>query len=133
MAMNLLKWKNALNHLNNYVILYYNSLLSKMSSHSQPPSGVEFKHTKSGDVNPKYIDLLEEDKPIAGQKFACLSFVSPEHILKQKDHFFFEKFLHYWDYQKSMEKFIQFLNFVSFKYHVSFDKMSADFQEFAKE
>jgi hypothetical protein len=98
-----------------------------------PPSGVELKHTKTGEVNPKYIDLLEEDKPIAGQKFACLSFVSPEHILKQKDHFFFEKFLHYWDYQKSMEKFIQFLNFVSFKYHVSFDKMSADFQEFAKE
>jgi len=105
----------------------------KMSSHSHPPSGVELKHTKNGQVNPKYIDLLEEDKPIAGQKFACLSFVSPEHILKQKDQFFFEKFLHYWDYQKSMEKFIQFLNFVSFKYHVSFDKMSADFQEFAKE
>jgi hypothetical protein len=105
----------------------------KMSSHPHPPSGVELMHTKTGDVNPKYIDLLEEDKPIAGQKFACLSFVSPEHILKQKDHFFFEKFLHYWDYQKSMEKFIQFLNFVSFKYHVSFDKMSADFQEFAKE
>ena len=104
-----------------------------MSSHSHPPSGVELKHTKNGQVNPKYIDLLEEDKPIAGQKFACLSFVSPEHILKQKDQFFFEKFLHYWDYQKSMEKFIQFLNFVSFKYHVSFDKMSADFQEFAKE
>jgi ElaB/YqjD/DUF883 family membrane-anchored ribosome-binding protein len=104
-----------------------------MSTYSQPPSGVELKQTNSGDVNPKYIDLLEEDKPIAGQKFACLSFVSPESILKQKDHFFFEKFLHYWDYQKSMEKFIQFLNFVSFKYHISFDKMSADFQEFAKE
>jgi hypothetical protein len=98
-----------------------------------PPSGVELKHTKTGDVNPKYIDLLEEDKPIAGQKFACLSFVSPESILKQKDHFFFEKFLHYWDYQKSMEKFIQFLNFVSFKHHVNFDKLTADFQEFAKE
>jgi hypothetical protein len=97
------------------------------------PSGVELKHTNSGAINPKYIDLLEEDKPIAGQKFACLSFVSPEHILKQKDHFFFEKFLHYWDYQKSMEKFIQFLNFVSFKYNVSFDKLTADFQEFAKE
>jgi len=98
-----------------------------------PPSGVELKHTHNGNVNPKYIDLLEEDKPIAGQKFACLSFVSPEHILKQKDHFFFEKFLHYWDYQKSMEKFIQFLNFVSFKHHINFDKISADFQEFAKE
>ena len=98
-----------------------------------PPSGVELKNTSSGDSNPKYIDLLEEDKPIAGQKFACLSFVSPESILKQKDHFYFEKFLHYWDYQKSMEKFIQFLNFVSFKYHVNFEKISVDFQEFAKE
>ena len=103
------------------------------SSSSDIPSGVELKYTKTGQANPLYIDLLEEDKPIAGQKFACLSFVSPEQILKQKDHFYFEKFLHYWDYQKSMEKFIQFLNFASFKYHVSFDKLSADFQDFAKE
>ena len=106
---------------------------SSPDSSSAAPLGVELKQTKTGAVNPKYIDLLEEDKPIAGQKFACLSFVSPESILKQKEHFFFEKFLHYWDYQKSMEKFVQFLNFVSFKYHVNFDKISADFQEFAKE
>jgi len=102
-------------------------------SQQHPPSGVELKHTKNGDVNPKYVDLLEEDKPIAGQKFACLSFISPESILKQKDHFLFEKFLHYWDYHKSMEKFIQFLNFCSYKYNINFDKLSADFQEFAKE
>ena len=102
-------------------------------SSSTAPLGVELKQSKTGVVNSKYIDLLEEDKPIAGQKFACLSFVSPESILKQKDHFFFEKFLHYWDYQKSMEKFVQFLNFVSFKYHVNFDKLSTDFQEFTKE
>ena len=37
-----------------------------------------------GTKNPKYVDLLEEDKPIAGQKFVCVSFVSPEKILKQK-------------------------------------------------
>ena len=36
-----------------------------------------------------YTDLLDEDKPIAGQKFVCLSFVSPEKILKQKEIFFF--------------------------------------------
>ena len=102
-------------------------------SYSTKKNGYEKKTKTDGTPNPKYVDLLDVDKPIAGQKFACLSFVSPEHILKQKDHFFFEKFLHYWDYQKSMEKFIQFLNFVSFKYHVSFDKLSADFQEFAKE
>jgi hypothetical protein len=76
---------------------------------------------------------LEEDKPIAGQKFVCLSFVSPEHIIKQKEQFLFEEFVKQWDYKKSMEKFTQFLNFVSFKYSLSFDKLTADFQEFTKE
>ena len=58
---------------------------------------------------PKYfVDLLNEDKPIAGQKFACVSFVSPEKILKQKNHFFFEEFLKGWELSKSMEKFTQF-------------------------
>ena len=28
---------------------------------------------KSGES--KYVDLLDEDKPIAGQKFTCVSFV----------------------------------------------------------
>jgi len=93
----------------------------------------ERKLTESGKINPKYVDLLEEDKPIAGQKFVCVSFVSPEKILKQKEMFFFEEFLKKWDFSKSMEKFVQFLNFVSFKYKLSFDDMTKDFQEFVKE
>ena len=32
-----------------------------------------------------------------------------------------------------MEKFVQFLNFVSYKYNVSFDEVSNDFKEFVKE
>ena len=40
----------------------------------------ERKLTKNGKKNKKYVDLLEEDKPIAGQKFVCVSFVSPEKI-----------------------------------------------------
>ena len=28
----------------------------------------------------KIVDLLDEDKPIAEQKFACLSFISPEKL-----------------------------------------------------
>jgi len=47
--------------------------------------------------DPKYIDLLDEDMPIAEQKFACLSFVSPEKILKQKEQFFLDKFLNQFD------------------------------------
>ena len=87
----------------------------------------------NGKNNPKYIDLLEEDKPIAGQKFVCVSFCSPEKILKQKEMFFFEEFLKKWDFNKSMEKMVQFLNFLSYKYNLSFDDVSKDFTDFVKE
>jgi hypothetical protein len=87
----------------------------------------------NGKPNPKYVDLLEEDKPIAGQKFVCVSFCSPEEILKKSELFFFEEFLKKWELNKSMEKFVQFLNFVSFKYNVSFDDLSNDFKDFVKE
>lgn len=97
------------------------------------PIGVELKTNLDGSDNPKYIDLLDEDKSIAGQKFACLSFISPEQILKQKDIFNFEEFIKSWDFNKSMEKFTQFLNFLSFKYSISFDKVADDLKEFVKD
>lgn len=81
----------------------------------------------------KYVDLLEEDKPIAGQKFTCISFVSPENILKKKEIYYFEEFLKSWDFNKSMEKTIQFLNFISYKYKLTFDDIMNDFNEFVKE
>ena len=49
---------------------------------------------------PKYVDLLDEDIPVAGQKFVCLSFISPEKILKQKEEFYFEQFLKQYDLKK---------------------------------
>jgi hypothetical protein len=82
--------------------------------------------------NPKYVDLLEEDKPIAGQKYCCVSFVSPEKILKKKELFYFQEFLKHWDFTKSTEKFTQFLNFLAFKYNLNFDKVMVDFQEYTK-
>ena len=100
-----------------------------------PPKSINFerKLTKNGKKNKKYVDLLEEDKPIAGQKFVCVSFVSPEKILKQKEIFYFQEFLKKWDFTKSMEKFVQFLNFVSFKYNINFNDMTEDFKDFVKE
>jgi len=95
-------------------------------------SGFERKQN-GGKPNAKYVDLLEEDKGIAGQKFVCVSFCSPEKILKEKQLFFFEQFLKKWEFSKSMEKFIQFLNFISFKYNISFDDVSNDFKDFVKE
>ena len=91
---------------------------------------MERKLNKNGAPNPKYVDLLEEDRPIAGQKFVCVSFVSPENILKKKELFFFEEFLKKWDLSKSMDKFSQFLNFVSYKYKLNYEDIVQDFKEF---
>jgi hypothetical protein len=95
--------------------------------------GVTLKTNPDGSENAKYIDLLDEDKTIAGQKFACLSFISPEEIIKQKEQFLFENFIKTWDVTKSLEKFTQFLNFLSYKYHIDFDKVTEDFKEFSKD
>lgn len=80
--------------------------------------------------NTKYVDLLDEDKPLAGQKFVCVSFISPDNIIKKKEHYFFERFLKHYDFNKSMLKFQEFLNFVSFKHELNFDKLMEDYTEF---
>jgi hypothetical protein len=41
----------------------------------------------------KEQDFLDEDPPLRGQNFACLSFISPEDVIKQKNIYFFEKFI----------------------------------------
>ena len=94
--------------------------------------GVIHSKNLDGSPNPKYVDLLEEDKPISGQKFVCVSFVSPENILKQKNHFLFQEFLKHYDFTKSVQKFTQFLNFVSYKHSINFDDVMKDFQEYTK-
>lgn len=104
-----------------------------MSGNSKAPSGVVTRRNNDGSVNPKYVDVLDEDKPVAGQKFVCISFISPEKILEQKNTFFFKQFLKQWDMNKSLEKFTHFLSFISFKHNVSMDTLTSDLQEFVKE
>jgi hypothetical protein len=93
----------------------------------------ERKNLENGEPNPKYIDLCDEDPPIAGQKFTCLSFISPEKILKKRELFLFEEFIKQWDFSKSMEKSLDFLNFLAYKYNLKIDNVISDFNEFVKE
>lgn len=93
----------------------------------------ERKTLSNGKVNPKYIDLCDEDTPIAGQKFACMSFVSPEKILKKREVYLFDQFVKQWDFTKSMAKYYDFLNFLAYKYTLKIEDISADFNEFVKE
>jgi len=104
-----------------------------MSKNNSSKKGFERKQKKDGSPNLKYVDLLEVDKPLAGQTFGCFSFISPESILKQREMFYFEEFLKQWEMNKSMEKFHQFLNFISFKYKLQFEEIIKDFETFVKE
>lgn len=44
-------------------------------------------------VDPRVEDHLDEDKPIRGQKYVLLSFVSPEDVIANKEVVFFSKFI----------------------------------------
>lgn len=92
----------------------------------------EKKTLPSGKNNPKYVDLLDEDPPIAGQKFAIMSFVSPEKILKQREMYLFEAFVRQWGMTTEMNKFIEFLHFVGFKYKLNIENVLKDYSEFLK-
>jgi hypothetical protein len=106
---------------------------SKAQESSEKQINFERRTTENGEPNPKYVDLLDVDPPIAGQSFCLLSFLSPEKILKEKEMYYFSAFLNKWDFAKSMEKFSQFLNFVSFKYKISFEDLMKDYEEFIKD
>lgn len=96
-------------------------------------SGYEKKMNSDGSMNSKYVDLCDEDQAIAGQKFACMSFVSPEKILQKREVYIFNQFVKNWEFSKSMEKYFQFSQFISMKYNISVDALLSDFNDFVKE
>ena len=50
-------------------------------------------------------DYLDQDQPIRGQKYCCLSFVSPEEVIRNKDIYFLQKFLH--EFSGEMNTFME--------------------------
>jgi hypothetical protein len=93
----------------------------------------EKKILPNGKKNPKYIDLCDEDPPIAGQKFACISFVSPEKTLKKREVYLFEQFIKQWEFSKSMERYFDFVHFIAYKYNLKIETLIDDFNDFVKE
>lgn len=93
----------------------------------------EKKILPNGKPNPKYIDLCDEDPPIAGQKFACISFVSPEKTLKKREVYLFDQFIKQWEFSKSMERYFDFVHFIAYKYNLKVETLIDDFNDFVKE
>jgi len=102
-----------------------------MSESSQPT--FERKNNADGKSNPNYVDVLDEDQSIAGQRFTTMSFLSPERILKKREIFLFDQFVQQWDFTKSMGKFGDFINFISYKYNLNVETLMADYNDFCKE
>jgi hypothetical protein len=96
-------------------------------------SSFEKKNTDSGEKNPKYVDLCDEDTTIAGQKFACLSFISPDKILKKREVYLFDQFIKNWEFSKSMERYFDFVHFIAYKHNMNVETLIADFNDFVKE
>jgi hypothetical protein len=44
-------------------------------------------------VSTQESDYLDQDPPLRSQNYVCLSFISPEDVIKKKEVFFFEEFL----------------------------------------
>lgn len=67
------------------------------------------KGKRSGNlVSVKQQDFLEQDTPIRGQQYVCLSFISPEDILQDKESYAFNQFLG--NFSKEFEKLFSNLN-----------------------
>ena len=96
-------------------------------------SSFEKKTLPTGENNPKYVDLCDEDPSIAGQKFTCLSFVSPEKILKKREVYLFDQFIKNWEFSKSMERYFEFIHFIAYKHNMNVETLIADFNDFVKE
>jgi len=58
-------------------------------------------------VSTKEVDYLDEDKAIRGQNYVCISFISPEDVLANKEVFMFNKFMA--SVQKDMSTIIDML------------------------
>jgi len=74
------------------------------------------------------IDFLEVDDPIGGQQFVCLSFVSPEDVIQNKEAFKTAKFLQSYAKDKGMKFDEVYEDYLSFQYKFQ-DEIQRDFDK----
>ena len=73
-------------------------------------------------------DYLDVDDPIAGQNYACLSFVSPEALIQKREAFNVSKFLQSYCKEQELEFKDIYSKYEDFAYKFS-DKLQRDFDE----
>jgi hypothetical protein len=85
----------------------------------------------AGCVSVQDTDYLDQDPPLRGQNYVCLSFLSPEEVLKRKDIYFFEKFLtsfsadmndFFVNLSEKYKEEVDLINTIKERYHYVFDE-----------
>jgi len=94
---------------------------------------IEKRILPTGEINPKYIDVLGEDPPINGQKYVSISFISPEKVLKNRDLFFFEEFVKQWDITEARKEMADFVHYVSYNYGIDTEDLLKEYNAFIKD
>lgn len=85
-------------------------------------------HEDNGDA----VDYLEEDPELPNQRYVVVSFISPERVIRNKEQFFFEKFLQWSDYDWQVKGLERFASFISEKYTIPIDDIMKDVRGFEK-
>jgi Family of unknown function (DUF5832) len=78
------------------------------------------------------IDYLDEDPEIPTQRYAIISFISPEKVIKQRAEFFNEKFIEWLDYEWKIKGMEQYNAFLAKKYALKVEDLFKDLEEFTK-
>jgi len=78
------------------------------------------------------IDYLEEDPEVPTQRYAIMSFISPEKVIKQKQEFYYERFLTWMDYDWKVTGLEGFMAFLGKKYTLKIEDLMNDMNEFRK-
>ena len=86
------------------------------------------KQDESGQV----MDYLDEDPEIPTQRYAIISFLSPEKVIKQRAEFFNQQFIGWLDYEWKVKGMEQYNAFLAKKYNLKVEDLFKDLQEFAK-
>lgn len=95
-------------------------------------------------VSVKEEDFLDQDPPLRNQNYVCLSFLSPEEILKRKDLYFFENFIRSFSddmsdfFGKLSDKYkddVDLINTIKERYRYVFspDKLQDEYQFFVNQ
>ena len=80
----------------------------------------------------KVVDYLEEDAEIPTQRYAIISFLSPEKVIKQKQEFYFEKFVGWMDMEWKVSGMESLMAFLAKKYSLKTEDLMNDMIEFKK-